>query len=553
MYDSLTAAYKQRKLFYLTLCLLNCLNPNPALAAAKSVDIAIQGFVIEGNHVLTDAQLQAQLLPFLGPGRRFADIQKALETLQQFYRDQGYGEAVVSVPAQELNAGIIRFSVIEPILADIHVEYQPESLRAFYPESKIRANLPALQSGLLLRSVDISQNIQLANENPARKMAVVLSPGADKTQLDATVKVSGLPPRKAYTTIDNTGTALTGEYRMGFGLQHANLWGRDHVGTFNYITPIESPTHVNLFSGSYRIPLYGWGDSLDISAAKSDVGNSSTDTVAGPLQFAGSGEIYALNYNLLLPRWGEYSHRLVAGYNYRQFNNHCTIGVFGSQACGPSGHEISLMPLSVNYSGQFSWQAQTLSFYLLGAHNLPGMAHGSQNDFTQIRPAFKGGGGAPAEYNVFRSGFNFNALLVEDWQLRLAGNGQFSPDALVYAEQFSLAGSTMVRGFWEREVTRDTGFVLNNEIYGPDLAELTKLGDHLRGLVFYDYGAGQNNALNGERKQALDLNSVGFGIRLGFNQSLQLKFDGSYVLSGAASHPDGDVRGHLSVYLPYSF
>jgi hemolysin activation/secretion protein len=114
----------------------------------------------------------------------------------------------------------------------------------------------------------------------------------------------------------------------------------------------------------------------------------------------------------------------------------------------------------------------------------------------------------------------------------------------------------MVRGFWEREVTRDMGYVLNTEIYTPDLAKKAGVGDYLRGLAFFDYGSGRNNTLAGESAQAIALTSVGVGLRFGFNGSFQIKFDGAYVLDGTDSsdgHRAGDARAHIGVYLPYSF
>jgi hemolysin activation/secretion protein len=523
-------------------------------AAGDETAFAVHRYSVEGNTLLPESDVLATLKPYTGAQRRFTDIQKALEALEALFREAGYGEVSVSIPEQELTAGVVRLRVIAPRLKSVALHYNSPETQSHYPEANIRAALPDLREGETLRIREIAKNLQLSNENPARKMEVVLRTSETPGELDAGVKIDALPPRKIFTTLDNTGTDLSGEYRIGLGIQHANLFGLDHVATFNYITAIDRPTDINLYSGSYRIPLYSLGDSIDLFASKSDVGAITTTTVAGPLQFAGNGEIYGWRYNLLLPRLGEYTQRLILGMDYRQFKNACSLGEFGPEGCGPAGENITVVPASLTYTGHLDKPGHALLYYLSAAHNVPGMENGMEADFHAVRPNADGSqGGAPADYYALRGGYSYTAVLGADWQMRLAGNAQYSSDPLVYVEQFSLAGSTMVRGFWEREVTRDMGYVLNTEIYTPDMAKKIGAGDYLRGLAFFDYGSGRNNTLAGEDAQEIALTSVGVGLRFGFNNSFQLKFDGAYVLDGADSHRDGDARAHLAVYMPYSF
>ncbi len=525
----------------------------PANAAGNEPAIQIQAFSISGAKVFEEKKLTDLLSPYLGPERRFADIQQALQTLQTYYQQQGYGEALVTVPTQTLSDGIVRFTIIEPRLSRLSFDYQPQFLKEYYPEPEISAILPALKIGEFINSRAIAANLQLANENPARKLEVQLNQESTPGVFNGQIKIKGLPPRKLFATLDNTGAQQTGEYRMGYGIQHANLWGEGHVASFNYITPIDFPGRINLYSGNYRIPLPRWGDSVELLAAKSDIGATNTTTTLGDLQFAGSGEIYAASYNLILPRHGEYSQRLILGWNYKQYANNCAANQNNSQICGTVNHNIGITPFSLGYGGQLSQTSQALSFQLAGYHNFTGLSSNSgQASFNLLRPG-SGVNGAPAEYTLFKGNYNYTLNLDHDWQFRLAGHGQYSANPLIYVEQFGLVGSSLVRGFWEREVVRDIGFSLNQEIQTPNLAPYTGLTDMFRGFIFYDYGEGRNNLLPGEVNNFVKLSSAGFGLRLGSPQSWQLKFDGAYVLNGAASHPTGDVRGHLSFQLPYSF
>jgi hemolysin activation/secretion protein len=382
-------------------------------AAEEAPAFAIRGFAIEGNTLLPSNEVQAVVAPHAGERRAFADVQKALEALQTHYREAGYGQVLVSIPEQELTGGIVRLRVIEPRLKNISLHYDPAEMRNHYSETNIRDSLPDLREGEVLNTREIAENLQLANENPARKMNVVLKTEQTPGELDADIRIAAQPPRKIFMTVDNTGTDLSGEYRIGVGVQHANLFGLDHVATFNYITAIDRPTEINLYSGSYRIPLYGLGDSIDLFASKSDVGAITTSTVAGPLQFAGNGEIYGLRYNWLLPRFGEYTHRLILGMDYRQFKNSCSLGDFGAAGCGPSAENITVAPASLTYSGQLDKPGHALLYYFSAVHNIPGMDNGMESNFHAVRPSPDDPqDGAPADYYALRGGFSYSAARI---------------------------------------------------------------------------------------------------------------------------------------------
>jgi hemolysin activation/secretion protein len=49
--------------------------------------------------------------PLAGPKRGFADIQLAIEALQEAYRKAGYSTVQVSVPEQELTGGAVKLLV----------------------------------------------------------------------------------------------------------------------------------------------------------------------------------------------------------------------------------------------------------------------------------------------------------------------------------------------------------------------------------------------------------------------------------------------------------
>ena len=518
-----------------------------ALAQTETERFDIQRFEIDGNTLLGAEEIRALVAPFTGPRREYGDVQRALDALEARYRELGYSAVQVSVPEQVLERGIVTLKVIESRIGKVYVNDAQ-----FFDAPNIRASLPAVKEGISPNAVAISQNVALANENPARQLDVVLRVGEEENLVDVDVNVKDSKPMKVFATLDNTGNKQTGNARLGLGVQHANLFNRDHSGTFNYSTAPEKASQVRIFSVSYRVPLYSLGHAVDVIVAKSSVDAGATQTVAGPLTFAGKGNVYGLRYNQLLPRRGEFTHRLVYGFDYKAFDNTCSLGEFGPAGCGNAGADITSRPVSVNYSG--GWQAPTrqTDFTLSLARNLPGGKNGKQADFDAAQPSPAGGEAAPAEFLVLKLGGSMATTVFEDWQIRGALSAQWSRTRLIAGEQFGIVGSTAVRGFMEREVARDTGYYANVELYTPNLSETVGLSTGtLRGLFYYDFGSARNNPLEGEDTQKASVGSLGAGLRFNIEKDLAVKFDVARVMDAGGGQVRGKYRGHLQVFLSF--
>ncbi|MCX7171251.1 MAG: BamA/TamA family outer membrane protein [Proteobacteria bacterium] len=508
----------------------------------------IDRFVVEGNTLLQPAEIEALLKPFTGKQREYDDVQRALEALKQRYRSGGFSVVWAVVPEQDLDQGVVTLRVIEARIGKVTL-----SGNHFFDDANIHSSLPSLQEGVPPKAGDISMNSQLANENPAKQVDVILHPAAEPGVVDATIEVIDVRPLKAFLTFDNTGNPQTGDYRLGLGVQHANLFNHDDVGTFSYVTSPGKENLVRLYSGSLRLPLYAWGDSLDIIIGRSDVSIGTAETVAGPLTFSGKGAVYGLRYNQLLVRQGEYSQRIVYGLDYRAYENACTLGVFGALGCGPTAVNVTVRPIGLTYSGNWAKPGRISDFYVGISQNVPGGANGHERDFNAARPDPNGKGGAPSHYKILRFGASMVNAFENNWQVRAAFNAQYTPDALVSGEQFGIAGATAVRGFLEREIARDTGYIGNFEIYTPNLGGgvLAPSKGNLRGLLFYDIAWAANNPFAGEDRKQVSIASIGAGLRYNFRRNLNMRFDLARVVDAGGNKQAGDISAHISVYLGF--
>lgn len=513
-----------------------------AFSAQAGDTFPIRKFQVEGNSLLSAGELDGLLAPYVGEQADFGQIQQALEALELAYRQRGYAAVQVRAPEQELTAGTVRFEVIEPLVGQVRL---PET-QTHFNEANLRRALPGLREGTVPNTREISQQVELSNENPARQMEVILGLGQQEGFVDARVKVEESNPLRFFGSLDNTGTRQTGRTRLSVGVQHANLFNLDHVLTAALAISPEKVQQVAVGSVSYRIPFYERNGVVDVFYANSDVDAGSTTTTAGPLTFSGRGSIFGFRYTHILPRRGEFSSRVSLAWDYRDYDNNCSLGAFGGAGCGSANTDLVVKPLTLTYSGQRVSAGDVLEYSLGLSANLPGGHNGGSSAFADARPSPTGGKGAPADYFILRGSLSRLHALPGDWQVRGALNFQYSGQPLVIYEQLGLAGSQAVRGFLEREVARDKGAFANLEFYTPDLS-VNPDGHNLRLLAFVDGAYGRNNLLAGESQPRKSVSSYGVGMRLVLGKNLSARFDVARVIKGAEARDSGDMRGHFSL------
>ena len=532
-------------------------------AAAEDEKFNIRRFDVQGNTLLPQETVERLVAPYTGEGRVYGDVQKALEALESEYHSLGFHTVQVFVPEQELTAGEVRLNVIETSIGKVTV-----AGNAYFSTENIRASIPELQEGRAPNARKMSENIQLANDNPAKQVEVTLSAADEEGKVDSKVTVTEQNPQRFYVTADNTGSGATGHIRLGFAYQNANLAGGDEVLTAAYTTSPDAPggVKVDIYSVAFRKPLYGMGDSLDIIFGDSNV-NTPTAQATG-FGLTGKGRVLAVRWNHFFPREGEYSSKLIFGFDWKQFNTTCKTTPATSAAPPTPSAPFSCIPhttrpVSASYSGQ--WQGADYSADLNAglSYNLPTgdkftvdtsisgnpLSLPSLNGTTDYY-SFIANRKVNDRFSVLRAGGSY-AKAVKDWQLRAAVTGQWVRDGLVPGEQLGLAGSTAVRGFSERAVATDSGVVLNLEAYTPDMAPLIDLPGNIRGVLFYDRANGRNNGGTVPFVQYTNakLSSWGFGVRYGFGKDVSIRADMAQVIDFGPLVGVGDRswRGHFSI------
>lgn len=516
----------------------------PAQTAPPTM-VKVYDFVVKGATLLP-APFVKDLLNLWRGERTITELKQAAQALQTAYGKHGWGGVKVWVPAQQIDNGTVIIMVTEGKLRKIEVKQAKKRS----PEN-VPAPFSALVPGETPNVKALDRQLQLSNENPSKKVVTLLKPGQQMGDIDATLTVEDTNPVKVFTSVDNTGSNANSPTRFSVGVQHSNLWDKDHVGSVQWQTSPENPSQLNVVSGGYRIPLYENNQIIDLFGAVSRVDNGSTPTPAGDLQFKGKGDIWGVRLTQLLPRWGEWDQRISVGLESRHYNNDCTLGTLGAAGCGASGLNLNRNPLTLSYSGQRAgdWPmglSATLADDIQGTS-----ADASSERVNAVRP------GAGQEGLVLRMSASLGFAKADaPFQVQAKAVGQHAPGPQISAEQFGIGGANSVRGYDEQELLGDSGYSFSLEITSAALsrwfdtaADWPMALGNLRGVAFVDAGAVFNaDGLACQTGLArCSLRSAGLGLRWPIASHTDIRVDWAKPLVSGPRTLKDTHRWHVAV------
>ena len=508
-------------------------SPGATTAARPDPRFDIQRYEVEGAKLVPASRLAAALAPLTGPGRRFSDIEAAVQAVRDAYAQAGITAVQVLIPEQALEAGVVKLQVEELRVARIEIT----GARARTRTNVLQA-VPALAEGSTPVDTVLSDQLRLANENPGRQMEVTFRT-EDDGSLTGVLRVADRPAWSGQLSADNTGSATTGKWRVAAAMQHANVLDRDLVASAQVQTSPGYEDAVKIGSLSLRAPLYRLGLLVDASVVHSSVDSGTVKTSAGDYLLSSSGTSLSLRATRLLPRWGAVDHRVSFGQDWRMVDSRVT-----STAGGPSlVPDIELRPVTLSYSLNWRDERQSVFAQASLSRNLPGGGRSAASVFEE--PGLRAQ--ANPRYTIVRASAGAGTMLGA-WSLSAQWNGQWTEDALVAAEQFGIGGEGSIRGFNGRVASADVGHRLGLELQSPAKAlPLGALGPATAAWVlFAEAGEVRRNLAQAGEKVRTTLSGAGLGLRLTWRERLSLRADVGVVARGEGLAARGDHFIHFS-------
>ena len=502
--------------------------PGTEQAQPRDVTFTIKAFVIEGTDLFSRDELQQQVRPFVGRGKTSTDVEKARDALERFFHEHGYPTLVVNIPEQKVESRKIRLEVIENPVGTVKI-----SGNRWFSEEKIRREIPALASGLVINLDEVRNEINHINQNPDFKVVPDMVPGKIPETVDINLKVSDSPPLHGSLELNNRATHNTTDLRLTAGLSYDNLWQREHSISAQYQVAPENPDDAQMATGSYslaapwdrdeRLTLYG-------------VWSNNNTTIGGGFGNISKGTIVGLRLMVPLTPYGDFNHSLMAGFDYKDFGQ--TVSASGSQINTP----VTYMPATVTYLA-FLRDSQGLTSFNAGVNfAFRGMV-ASEQDFANKRYESR------SDYIYVTAGIERTQQLPKDFSLRVKADGQMASGPLISNEEYLAGGIDSVRGYWESEASGDDAAHAVVELSAPDL--LKKDGRpgtaSLNPYVFFDTAALWVRDAQAGQQSFFDLQGTGFGLRGTLFKGFDYETDVAVALRSTSAVAAGDVYCHFRV------
>ncbi len=504
----------------------------------EEIRFTVERYEITGDNPIGERAGEI-VAPFTGEQYGLEGLSAARDALEQAIIGAGYNFHRVSLPPQDLLDGKVILQVSRFSIGRIIVEGNQ-----FFDEDNIRNSVPWLQTDDTPNTRLLSRSLKIANQHASKSTILRFQEGTELDSIDAVLAVRDRDPQVYFASLDNTGPEDGEEWRTTFGYQNGNLWNRDHAITATLTTAPEDTGATQQIGINYRIPMYRHGATLDLLLSDSDsAGETGGDDNAAQgfapgtgggqaLEITGEGSVIGAIYNRPLLTDGSFNHGWSIGMQHKNFDNKSEFNDAELQ-----GAEVLSVPLEAGYN--FTRQAPGSAFF--GSIALVQEIGDDDDEYDDDRPEAESG------WTAIRWSLTYDRLFAEEYLFRLVFAGQQTNALLISGEQYGVGGVGTLRGFEERSVTGDSGYLLNFELWFPPVTDYI-----LRFSAFVDiaYTEFNDGDLPGNDGIDFDLSSAGFGMFWSWKDNLSVSLNYGVIGEGGGLdetiNEDGDSKLHAT-------
>ena len=473
--------------------------------AAQEVRFQLTGIVLVGNTVYKEKDLKPLYQDKLRKQITIAELQEIVQSITNYYRNNGYILSRAVLPPQHVANGIIYIRVIEGYIDKVRIIGDAKGSKNIL--LKYGTNITKSRP---LRLSVMEYYLRIANEVPGAQVKAVLEPS--KTALGASdLNLTVTDQRiQGYLSYDDYGTLYIGPQQVTLST-NVNSVIRSGDTTRFFIINTTRPKDLKYIDISYMVPMGSNGVTFKI-------GGNNSWTRPGlnlrELKINGNSQTYygLVTYPLLRTR--EQDLTLDAGFNY--MDSQVTTGILGPAVPLYTDHIRS-----VRVGGNYNFSDRFLGANYIDIHEEEGInVLGASHDVSSTTTSRFGG------YSTFPK-ITTAVSRLQQLHGRFSGFismlGQYSFVPLLSGEQFSFGGSSMGRGYSPAEIIGDRGVGGTIELR-MDVAPGWALLGAAQPYVFYDAGVIWNmkNVLGVPQKQSIT--STGAGVRFSFTPHISGNF-----------------------------
>jgi hemolysin activation/secretion protein len=487
---------------------------SPKTDAENQQRVDVEEYVVEGNTVLGEDDIDEAVYSHLGPDIPKSEIEAARAALEKKYQSKGYQTVQVQVAGED-DAGAVHLAVVELRVGRLKVAGS-----RYYLLSEIKQEAPSVQEGKVPNFNQLHDDLVTLNQIPGRQVTPELKAGQAPGTVDVSLVVKDEFPAQVSVDVNNQHGLDTTPLRTAISGSYDNLWQLGHKLSLVFQTAPERPDDTTVGSASYLARFLGTPYSLLLNGT---VSNSNVAAVAGT-DLVGNGETVGLHGTANLPGNDEFTHSVQAGVDYKAFRNDTRY--FGTSTTGQIV-PVSYFPVSASYNAVLNEDdgaAVTTGTFTVSA--APPRSGSNRLELDANRRGLRG------QEFWFRASLERSQDIYVGFRGQVRLDGQLSDQPLVSNEQFPLGGLSSIRGYYEAEKLADTGFSGSLQLISPSLPQLVddwifggKTDSNLRLHGFVDGGRGYLHLpLPGQESQ-FTLLSTGGGAEGSFSDFLSGGFD----------------------------
>lgn len=451
---------------------INLPDTPPDSAAEAGPRLRVEGFILEGNQALSNAELLAQLADLGGRELTVGQLQGAANRVTRLYRERGYPLARAYLPAQEIEGGMVKIAVLEGRYGQVQVNDQA-GLRG-----SALAPLTTLHSGDAVQGKPLERSLLLLQDTPGIEVKSTLRPGSSTGTTDLLVDVQRTPLISGAVDADNYGNRFVGEYRLGGTLNLNNPLGLGDRLTLRAMGSEEDQRYGRI---AYQLPLGPWATQFGVAYSDMDyqLGKDFED-----LDAHGNARITSVFALQPLVRSRDFSL-----YGQLQFDDKRLkddIDLFDQKS--DKHARVTILSLTGN-SRDMLLGGGVNSFALAwsqGSLNIDGASAQRADDLTA---------GTAGQFHKLNPSLVRLQRLSERFSLYTQLQGQWADGNLDSSEKLYLGGAYGVRAYPQGEASGDQGWLANVELrYALNEAwQLSTFVDHGQVRLNKDTWADEDN------------------------------------------------------------
>lgn len=414
----------------------------PEQPAQDDLQVQVDGFALEGNRALPDTELLPLLADLVHRRVSLGQLQAGAHRLTQRYRERGYPLARAYLPAQEIEAGIVRIAVLEGRYGEVGV-HNASRLR----DAAVAAPLRALKPGEAVRAASLERSLLLLRELPGVAVRSTLVPGGEVGSTDLRVEVQPGPMFSGSIDADNFGNRYTGAYRLSGSL---DIDSPLRLGDRLSLRVLGSSEDQHYYRAGWQLPVGPWSTRLGAAWSRMDytLGKDFAE-----LDAHGKALVAGVFVSQPLLRRRDASLSAMLQFDRKRLQDH--IDQFDSR----SDKRSRVLTASLYGDGRDALLGGgTTRFALAWGHGhldidsaldelLDQASAGTAGDFDVVRPSVA---------RLQRLGGRFD--------LHVQAQGQWSDGNLDSSEKFFLGGPYGVRAYPQAEAAGDQGWLASLEL-----------------------------------------------------------------------------------------